>query len=253
MPLAGAGHTSSEGDVVELAAIVFQQDCCFCAVDAGIAITEQEIQVAVIVEIADRATHSAPAASETKVGSDVGECAIAVVAKDPRGRAAVGALACTQRINGVLGTRPGELHDVQPPVIIDVAAYTNKADHGCINASCATHVGKRPVTVVVKKLRRAGIVDKEIEAAVVTEVAPCGTDGRPYRLQTGFLSDIGERAVAIVVEQAVRGLAVEQAAQSIDDEEIKIAIPIVVHPGGGEGWSPHVQPRLFGDIREGAV
>src|SRR6266852_2218568 len=81
MPLAGAGHTSSEGDVVELAAIVFQQDCCFCAVDAGIAITEQEIQVAVIVEIADRATHSAPAASETKVGSDVGECAIAVVAK----------------------------------------------------------------------------------------------------------------------------------------------------------------------------
>src|SRR5215471_7848640 len=104
MPLAGEGHTSSKGDIVELEAIVFQQDGCFCAVDARIAIPEQDIQVTVVIEITDCATHGAPATSETALGRDVGEGAITVVAKHSQGRTALGTLACAQRIDGVLGT-----------------------------------------------------------------------------------------------------------------------------------------------------
>src|SRR5215510_11813412 len=128
MALPSERHASGKGDIVEVAAIVFKQDRCFCAVHGRIAIAQENIEVTVVVDIAYRTTHRAPAAVETELWRDVGEGAITVIAPDPHRCAPTGAMACAQRIDRVLRTRVGELHDVEPAVVVNITAHTARAN-----------------------------------------------------------------------------------------------------------------------------
>src|SRR5262245_56887692 len=103
MPLAGAGQPCGEADIVKAATVVFEEDRCFKTINTGIAIAEQELGMAIVVDIAHRAAHRTPAAGDAELGSDVGEGAIAIVVPDPRRRATGRAMPCTERVDGVLG------------------------------------------------------------------------------------------------------------------------------------------------------
>ena len=92
--------------------------------------------------------------------------------------------------------------------------------------------------------------DEEIEMAVFVVVDP-GAAGVPARFgagleQAGAFGDVGEGAVAVVV--------IENILAVVGDEEIVIAIVVVV--ADAAGLSPtgaDVEAGTFGDIGEGAV
>jgi hypothetical protein len=77
----------------------------------------------------------------------------------------------------------------------------------------------------------AEVTNEKIGQPAVTEVAPCGAEARPWRDESGCRGNLGEGAVAVVVEEAVRDLAVEEATQVVDDEEIETPVSVVVNPG----------------------
>lgn len=65
-----------------------------------------------------------------------------------------------------------------------------------------THLGKVPVTIVLEKIIRAGIVgDEQIEGPVWFEVRPNGSKSKRLAraANSSLLGDVGESSVAIVV------------------------------------------------------
>src|SRR5260370_35801601 len=84
-------------------------------------------------------------------------------------------------------------------------------------------------------------------------MTPGAADGRPYGMDSRLISDIGEGAVAIVMEQAVLGLGVKQAAQIAGDEQVEKTVAIVISPCGAEHRTPARHAGLFRNIGERAV
>src|SRR5262245_17902523 len=99
----------------------------------------------------------------------------------------------------------------------------------------------------------AEVANEKIRQPAVAEVTPCSAEAGPWRDEPHCRGHLGEGAIAVVVEEAVRDLAVEEATQVVDDEEIEIPVAVVVDPGGGKGRPPYAQPRFLGDVREGPV
>src|SRR5882672_367842 len=87
--------------------------------------------------------------------------------------------------------------------------------------------------------------DKEIQLAVVVIIEPDGTGGPAGRPNTGFIRDIGEGAVAVVV--------IKNIAPVTGYVEIDPAIAIVITGGDthAEGSAGH--SGFVGHIREGAI
>jgi hypothetical protein len=65
---------------------------------------------------------------------------------------------------------------------------------------------------------------------------------------------LGESAIAIIVEQTIGSLPLEETAEIVGHEQVEQAVAIVIDPGWREPRSPDVsQPRLPGYIGERSV
>ena len=93
--------------------------------------------------------------------------------------------------------------------------------------------------------------DEEIEQAVVVEVEPSGGDGprlAEFWDDSGyarFRGDIGEGAIAVVVEELI--------AVHAGDVEVDEAIVVVIASGNAHGVAGALESCFFGHVGEGAV
>src|SRR6267143_2496921 len=87
--------------------------------------------------------------------------------------------------------------------------------------------------------------DEEVKTAIIVEVEPYRAGGPAGRSKAGFLSHVGERAVAIVL--------VENASSIGCDEDIRPPVVVVVTDGNAHSESSARHPRSFGHIGERAV
>src|SRR5580698_611294 len=94
--------------------------------------------------------------------------------------------------------------------------------------------------------------DEEIEEAVVVDVNPDGSFGPEWAVfgidplvEAGFLGDVGEGAVAVVV--------IERVAVDAEDEEIGMAVVIVVAYRGADVEAGSCEAGLRCNVGESAV
>ena len=160
-------------------------------------------------------------------------------------RAAVGrALADAHGVDHVFVIGPDELHDIHPAVVVVIPPESRGSEALLGDTGLLADIGERAIAIVVVKLRAAQAVgEKQVGLPVVVVIAPGAADGGPDGVEPGLFGDFGERAVAVVVEEAVRRLAVEQAAEIIGDEQIEEAVAIVIDPGSGERRAPATSAR----------
>ena len=71
--------------------------------------------------------------------------------------------------------------------------------------------------------------------------------------EPGLLGDFRERPVAIVMEEPVGRLALEQAAQIVRNEQIEKSVAVIIDPGSGKARTPNLESGLLRDIGKGAV
>ena len=122
------------------------------------------------------------------------------------------------------------------------------------DAGGLTYVGKGAVAIVVIELRAAeAIAQKEVGTAVVIVVAPGAGNGGPDGFEARLIGDFRKGAIAIIVKQAVGRFAFKETAQIVGDEQVEIAIAIVISPGRGKGRAPDFQTSLCCDVGEGAI
>ncbi len=239
-----------------------------------VAVDDEQIAPAVVIEIEkSRAEGAIQKIGLADAGCDrvVGERAIAIIA--------------IEAVEFVI-----EMADekVRQAVVGDVRRVGAHACFGAAffaeaGAGCVRHVLERPVALIdVKKVSLRVVGDKYVRPAVIVQVD--GDNGEALAVfigEAGFFGYVAERAVAIIVIEA-RGSAGEIVRVAIGahlrdvlvartkiaagdgvihvvfhvvgDEQIKLAIVIVVEPCGGGGPVAIVaDSRFFGDVGEGAV
>jgi hypothetical protein len=104
------------------------------------------------------------------------------------------------------------------------------------------------VTVVaVEEVRLARVGDKEVEVAVPVVVGPRTGVGVAVVADNVAFGDLGERAVAVVAEQAVVLLLL------VGDEKIEVAVAVVIAPGAAGRVVPLGRDRAVLDRGERAV
>jgi hypothetical protein len=111
---------------------------------------------------------------------------------------------------------------------------------------------ERPITFVAEQLARCQLVaDEQIEPAVVVEIEPRHRMRRIDRAGEACLArHIGESAIAVVAQQRVAHRDLPAAAM---DEEIEMAVVVVVGLRGVEAAQLRQQPRRLGAILERPV
>ena len=110
---------------------------------------------------------------------------------------------CFEREAHVIGN---EQIKVPIPVVVQETASRSPAGLIVPKAGTLGYVGKRPIAVVSIETVLAEVGAKNILESVVVVVTDANA-GRPARcLQTGFLGDVGEGAVAIVLVKAIGGV-----------------------------------------------
>ncbi len=87
--------------------------------------------------------------------------------------------------------------------------------------------------------------DEEVEAAVAVVVAPGGAGGPVAERDSGFLGDVGEGAVVVVVVEAVLA--------EVGDVDVGPAVVVVVGDGDAEAPAFVGDAGFGGDVGEGAV
>ena len=88
--------------------------------------------------------------------------------------------------------------------------------------------------------------DEEVEPAVVVEVEGLGADGAPGGAAEHLLGDVGEGAVAVVAVELA-------AAEHVGDEQVELAVVVVVEDGHVAAPAQPLQAGLLGHVGEGAV
>ena len=124
-----------------------------------------------------------------------------------------------------------------------------------------------------KEVGHGVVGDEEIHPAIVVDVGRDYSPGLAFELgdAAGF-RDVGEGAVAVVMEQPAGGRLVEArnavvafaadavaagtivalgVLNEVADEEIEVSIVVVVKPGGAGGPAVDVDAGLGGDVGEG--
>src|SRR5512140_2126220 len=118
MALAGEWKAGGEGGVAEFLAVVFEQDERIETVEFGTAVAEHDIEVAVVIEIAEAAAHGAPAAGDAEFLVDLRECAVAIVVIDAHGLAVGRPFAMAQSVDDIVVIGPDELADIHPAIVV---------------------------------------------------------------------------------------------------------------------------------------
>ncbi len=114
-------------------------------------------------------------------------------------------------------------------IVVHPTAARPVADCRLAQSRVFGHIGECAVAVVVIEHVLAVVGDEEVVEAVVVVVAD-GHRGRPTRaLQSSFGRDVGERAVAIVLVEAVGGTGGRAfQAGAAENEQIHPSIVVVV-------------------------
>ena len=102
-----------------------------------------------------------------------------------------------------------------------------------IDADCGGHIDKTTVPLVAKQLARVGtlaglIADEQIQPAVVVVVGKGRCMGRVQREQSGTPRHIRKSAVAVVAQQGVGHTALFPHPSPAQNEQIDIAVVVVV-------------------------
>ena len=122
------------------------------------------------------------------------------------------------------------------------------------------HIRKRPVAVVSKELARGNepprrfIADIQIEVAVVVVVAPgCRLTRVVHLAEPRIERHIGEGPVTVVPQQGV-GMPAEIAKpRTSQDEEVHVAIVVVIGLDDVQASVQTEEPRFGRALREGPV
>ena len=193
-------HAPLARDVDEPAAVVSEQ-----AVGVAVLIGDEEIQIAVAVDVEPHGADGLARIADARRGRHVGEAA-AVVAKQPV---------------RLIAERDEQV-EVAVVVVVDPRRLAAHADQ--IQAERRRDVGEMPVAVVVIELvvRTADEADVEIDVAVRVVVAP----RRDARLDVvgnpGGGGDIREAAVILPVE------SIRPAAEA--DELVQLPVVVEIRP-----------------------
>ncbi len=173
MTLTDKGQARREGHVVKFPAVVLEQYERFKSVHARTAVAQQDVQVAIVVQVAEVPAHGSPAAIEAEFAVPLRKRAIAVVMKHAANTASFRCVSGLHRINHVFVIRPDELHDVQPAIVIVIAPETGTADDQLGQAGFHADFCKGAVPVVPVQLRAPeAAADEQIRATVVVVVSP---------------------------------------------------------------------------------
>src|SRR2546423_4257395 len=149
--LADERKSGCKSNVAESLAVALEQNQRLQAIHQRTAIAKDQIQVAVIIEIAGIAAHGAPALVDSQLTADFGECAVAIVAIHARGPAVRRGLAEANSMDDIfVQNGPAKLHQIEPAVIVDVAPKGAGSDGVFLKARLRAHIGERPIAVVAE-------------------------------------------------------------------------------------------------------
>jgi hypothetical protein len=223
----------------------------------GVHIGEEEVQPAVVVEVEDPGPDRPERGAAQGLRRDVGEGAIAVVAIQLRTPEHAG----NQHVEMAVPIEV-EDRDVAAPALSLQSCLRRHVLEGAVALVAVQDVlllggprhvleGGAPVVaslgieVVGGPLGRVG--HQEVEQAVVVEVEEDGGLRVADVANPGAGGQVGEGAVAVVVEEHV-------AAARAGDEEVLVAVVVVVGKGGGHAHAvPEGHAGLVGHVLEGAI
>ena len=172
------------------------------------------------------------------LSGDLGERAVAVVA--------------VERIRTV----HVDHEQVEPAVVVVVAKRAPNRSAGVGDAGLRGDVGKRAVAaIVVEGVRctqdeRHAIGHVDVEPAIVVHVPQRGREAIGLPADTGHLGGVRKRAVAIVAVQAVGGITPPAVT---GDEDVEVAVPVIVEEERGPTAARTVEASLVRDLRERAI
>ncbi len=206
-----------------------------------------QVSVAVVVGPAGRGA----------IGFVVGQEHIGHLYKEPAvGLAAVGAVVTVEpAVLGHDAIVEVDHMEVQVTVVVVVDPGAVAAVARVVHQGVGRDVHKDTGVVAVKTIRLRVVGDVKVEVAVVVEVAPGGTTAEAGAVEAGRHGHVDEHATQIVGIAGVLGIVAQQQIRSvvIDDEEILIAVVVVVGPDGalavagaaGRGHDGHVGEEPF--------
>ena len=253
MPLLQVTESTGDGDVDELLPtsipvhVVGHQ-----RVDGRIAGPQVEVEPAVVVEVAEVGPHRGAREGQAELPGCVVEATLAVVPIDPDRDAALGE---PQVAAGDIRNRWFVAGDQQidVAVVVVVPEPARKALLWSGHAELRCDIPERAVSlVVVEAVQERVVRDEEIGPAVSVVVSPDRRLGVQVVLDSSLTGDIGEGTVAIIPKEL--GVIRLPRPQLVADEEIEIAIVVIVRPGGGLGREViESQPGCAGDVAKRTV
>jgi hypothetical protein len=140
--------------------------------------------------------------------------------------------------------------DVEEPVAVQVGEGTTRAPAVGGDAGFAGHFAKAPAALAVRLIMKEVAVsvtgNEQVREAVIVIVADGDALAEAGMPDAGFLRDVREAAVAVVVVQARRRTSTlfvgrDREPPSLHQQQVHVAVLIVVDPGGAA-------PHDFGDV-----
>ena len=235
------------GDVgKKLALLIVQQDVGQHGRVAGIAGAEINVEVSVVVDVAEVCAHGHEDAIETDFGGDIAKLAVAkiLVELERLGIGRKAEIAADRFIdrNVVAGHK-----QIGPAVIVIVEKPCGETLPWLLHASLQGDVSKSSVVIVViKKIVAVEIGNVKIDIAVVIVIGRNDALGESGAIDAGGMRDVFERAVAFVAEEMAGPVFVA-------DEQIEIAVVINVGPDSGLRLHGQVEAAGCGYVGESAV
>ena len=202
---------------------------------------EEQVDVAVVVDVAGGPPHPGPDVGQPGLGMHVGEGVVAVVA--PQGDRLRAAEAGGEQVG--------------PAVAVEVAEQPEDVAVRLVDSRKGADVGEGAVAVVEEQAAPLGgdlaAAYVEVEQAVPVDVSPGGPDHGAQSGDAGSRGDVGEGPVPPVVVEPGRGGAAGTAAAGPGDEEVLKAVVVDVPRHRGAAAAAVGDPGPGGDVGEGAV
>src|SRR5207247_1481105 len=156
-------------------------------------------------------------------------------------------------MNHVFVIGPGELNDVEPAVVIVVAEEAGRTHDEIGHAGFDADLCKGTVAIVAEQLRASQArAEEQVRVAVVVVVAPRRAEGGEDRVQAGGFGYVGEGSVSVVVKKPGRNTAIEEPAEVVGDEQVEVAVAVVIHPGSGKARTPATHAGMRATYRVAA-
>ena len=202
---------------------------------------DEEVGPAVLVVVEQRDAERLRARVEDAArGGDVLEGAVAAVAEQPAGVAAVrlgravGLLLAVEAAEDVVLGRPLDVvadEEIEQAVAIEVDPHRRRAERrAAVEAARARDVHERALAGVAEQAVLADAGDEEVGEAVVVEVADRDAHAVQLDVEAGGARDVGERAVAVVAIEAQRRALplVPGPVHAVDEQDVLPAVGVVV-------------------------